>query len=299
MDKPLGTVTSVGITFLVTLLLNTGLNYYTGDRGTIGVSRLIPVEDKVLRVVTIENYSKEFLDGVALEIPASVSLKSLVTDTPVVITETPQTSNGANRLVKIGQISPRLVTRIIIPATADALTLPVRVLNAEATGLSLRHDDQLVSPMLRALISAFIIAAITAAAVFFAIRYFERKLKATDEKMDSLLTNYDRLRSRSDDIQNRLAKQRLLLQARLFDFSKELDYWRNTIKTILLNSGADNRTTDSIIQFVTKTLGTFGTQEPAGSFESVRMVAGWLAEAERESSVAYSAVKTSGSNQND
>ena len=282
MSKPLSTVASVGITFLVTLLLNTAMNYYSSDKGTVGISRSIPIGGKLVTVVTIENYTKEFLDGVALEVPVAVSLASLFSDAPVKLSEESQTHAGSTRLVRVDQINPRLVTRIFVPVPAGVEGSQIRIANAEASGVSLRRDDELQSPLRKALLDALVVAAIYALLALAAVYYMKRENKALEKRVDALSTQAEGWRSEIKGIETRVTKQRLLLQARLFDYAKELEYWRTTIRTLLLKAGAEKSSVDTLISDVTKSLGTHGTREPAEGFEAIRVAAGWLAEAERK-----------------
>jgi hypothetical protein len=281
LTKPLSTVASVGITFIVTLVLNTLLNYYSSDRGTIGVSRSVPIDGKTFTVVTIENYSRDFLDGIAIEIPSDVSTPSLFSDTPITVTDAPHSHKAATRIVKVGQVSPRLVTRIFIPSSTTQPSGLVRIANTEASGVSFRRDDELESPLKKALVPALVIATLYAIFAFASTYLARRETKDARDDLDRMKKEIDAIRTKMDVASGNLAKQRILLQARLFDYSKELSFWRNAVKALLLDSGASKKTSEAILRKVTETLGTHGTSEPADGFSSIRIAAGWLAEIER------------------
>jgi hypothetical protein len=284
LNNSFNTIVSVGITFIVTLVLNSALNYYASDRGTIGISRSVPIEGKSLTVVTIENYSREFLDGVALEIPTSIPLENLFSDTPVMFVDAPLPHQAKSRSVRINQISPRLVTRVFIPAPIGASSPLIRIANPEASGVSLRRDDELESPLRKAVLSALVVAVLYA--VFTLVNAFisRRDTKALRGEVEGLSSQAKRLSSRVNDVETRAAKHRLLLQARLFDYSKELEHWRNAFKTLVLSSGGKSNSAEAAIREVTKMLGTHGTREPAEGFESIRVAAGWLSDIERSGS---------------
>lgn len=52
----------------------------------------------------------------------------------------------------------------------------------------------------------------------------------------------------------------ILYLARLGDYSKELNFWRDTIRKITYNSTNKNNGTESIIDIVTKSLKTYRTR---------------------------------------
>lgn len=87
MSKPLSTAGSVIVTFLTTLILNAGINYWSSDKGAISVGQPLDLDGRTVVVVSIENYTNEFMQGIALELPVSVPLSSVVADSPVKLTE--------------------------------------------------------------------------------------------------------------------------------------------------------------------------------------------------------------------
>jgi hypothetical protein len=63
--------------------------------------------------------------------------------------------------------------------------------------------------------------------------------------------------------------------ARLSDYAKELSFWRDTIRKILVEQGQTLKDTDTIINNVTKSLKTYSTKalEDIESFESIKIAA--------------------------
>lgn len=287
MNKSLGTVGSVVLTFFVTLVLNTLLNFYTSEKGSVSVSRPIQIDGSRVVVVTMENQSSDFLNGLVIEIPAGVKTTSLVAE-PAITIEDVASSQGKQKLLKLGQISPRLVSRLFVPIPEGT----VRIANADASGVALRQDDRLESPLRIALLSALFVAVLYALVEGVSTFHASRKRKALREEIASLRKDHDAAAAdakqvRSDlegevkSVNARVAKHRILLQARLFDYSKELEFWRNTIRSLLLDSGSDKRTPEELISKVTASLGTYGTKSSGESYETIRVAARWLSEAEQ------------------
>lgn len=286
MNKPTSTVVSVAITFFLTLFFNTLVNFYSSDKGTIGISRSVSLDGRNLTVITIENHSMEFIDGIAVEIPAGVLTKSLFADTPITIVDVPASNVSATRIVKVGQVSPRLVTRIFIPLPQGPGVAQVRIANTEATGMAFRADDQLESPLKKALASAVVVALLYTIFTVVSTYLARRETREMRERQDELTKELRTVKERMDAVNNNIAKQRILLQARLSDYSKELNFWRNTIKQLVLTRGGSAESVDALIEKVTRSLGTHGTKAPAEGFDSIRIAAGWLAEAEKGRAVA-------------
>lgn len=292
MSKPLGIVSSVAITFLTTLALNTALNYFTADRGTIATSGPVLINGESVTVVTIENFTKEILSGLALELPIAIPLSAIKSDSPVQLVDAAGMNAGLSRLVTVNGVAPRRVTRIFISAP-DAGPAPMpRLVNTDAAGLNVRNEGQLRSPLFNALMSALLVAAFYAMLSAAITIYFERKLEDLSGRVEKLKTAMesqeaetreaqDKLKGKLRDVEGRLAKQRLLLQARLFDYAKELTFWRSTIAKVLLDRGGTLTSAEDVTKAVTSALETHGANVEPKDFEAVKIAAAWLREAER------------------
>jgi len=289
MDKSLNTVASVMVTFITTLFLNTAINYFASDRGAVSVSAPITIDGRTVTVVSVENYSAEFLQGVALELPATVPLSAIASDGPVKLSEPPGPYPSGTRLVTLDQLSPRLLTRLFITWPQGAASVTPRIANISAPGLRVRHENELESPLRNALISGLVVAIAYALVTVAVGAYASRRIAQLREELTSVqakvkeqdernVTFSDKVRK----VEARMAKTRLLLQARLFDYAKELDFWRNTMAKLLLAHGGAQKSASDLIDAVTDSLKTFGTREPPRDFEAVRIAAAWLASAERE-----------------
>ena len=138
MTKFLGPIGSVAITFFVTLFLNTVANYYANEKGAIGLSRPIEINNARFVVMTIENHSADFLTGIVIEVPTTVTAMSIVAD-PAISVDEIASSPGKQKLLKIGQISPRVVSRLFIPVPNGLPETTVRLVNREASGVTLRQ----------------------------------------------------------------------------------------------------------------------------------------------------------------
>jgi cell division protein FtsB len=289
MSKTISTATSVAITFVTTLVLNTSLNLVTSDRGTVSVSRPILIEGKSLVVVSIENYTTDFIQGLAIELPISIPIGAIVADSAVQLSEPQPPHPAGSRLLTISQIPPRLVTRLFVSIPQGAAAFTPRLVNSAASGVRVRHENELESPLKNALLTALIVALIYAAFSAVVAAYARRQVDSLRQDVDKLKaevetkqTGSDKTREYVDRLQVRLAKQRLLLQARMFDYAKELQFWRNAVTKLLLAKDGDLKTANDVVVAVTEQLGTHGTKGPHQDYESVLVAASWMAQVERE-----------------
>lgn len=293
MSTAQNTILTVLLTFLVTFGLNAAMNYYSSDKGSIGISRSIQVGGKSLTVVTIENYSRDFMNEVAIEIPSVLPISEILTDAPVILTDTPPPYQGRTRVVKLGQISPRLVTRVFIPLP-DAMSHGlIRVANPDASGLSLRKDDEIESPLRKALLHAFVVSVMYVIFTLVSAYYTGLRVARIEERLAKLNNNLDKTSAMTEYLRKMVteagvtsSKQRLLLQARLFDYAKELEFWRNAFRTLILSKSGSTQNADELIKSVTDELKTHGTKASTHQFETIRIAAEWLSDAERKSAAS-------------
>jgi hypothetical protein len=292
LTKTISSVSSVAITFIVTLILNFFVNFYSNDRGVISVSSPVKIGEATLVVVTIENQSKSVLSGLVLEVPSTISLETVSSEPALSLEEISSSSKGLSRLVSISQVRPGHVSRIYFRQTSPG-TSAIRISNPDASGLKIREDDNLESPLRTAFFSALFMAFVYACVqAVFSYDIFKRQ-KALSQQASDLKERHTRETAENGEklevIQQELrqtraliTKQRLLLQARLQDYSIELTFWRNSVRSFFLRSSADSKEAEKLIETVTSQLKTHGTRaETERNFESLRLAANWLADAEK------------------
>lgn len=293
MLKTIGSVGMIVTTFFVTLILNTAVNYYARDKGTVSISEPVPIGNIESRVVTIENYSSETLDGLVLEVPKSVEVAAITTKPAMSVEAIPSVANGNTRLLKVSQIHPRYVSRIFIAIPIGEANSVVRVSNLESSGLTSRYDDRLESPLKFALYAAFLVAFLYAIVEAISLYIASKEREKLHEKIDNLRRDSSQeikqlerrselMDKKADRLGTLLTKQRLLLQARMFDYSKELSFWRNSVRSLLLQRGGTTQGADELFRQVTDSLNTFGTKaKDEHSYENLKVAIRWLSEAEK------------------
>lgn len=297
MTKTIGSVGTVVITFFVTLILNTAVNYYARDKGTISVSEPMVIGERESRVVTIENYSSESLDGLVLEVPREISISGVSTKPAMKVEEISSAASGKTKLLAVSNIHPRYVSRIFITSPEGEFSGAVKVSNYESSGLSLKYDERLESPLKFALFAALFVAILYAIVEAVSLYVAAKERDKLHKKIDDLRRESDQatkdirrkaelMDKKANGLSDLLAKQRLLLQARIYDYSKELSFWRNTVKTFLIQRGCTDKSAEELVEHVTSSLKTFGTKSnDEHSYESMKIAARWLSESEKEAGV--------------
>lgn len=286
MSKSLGIVSSVAITFVTTLALNTALNYFSSDKGTISTSGPVSVNGTSVAVVSIENYTKETLSGIALELPVTTPLSAITSDSPVQLADSPGVHASQTRLITVNQVAPRRITRIFVSAPPNETAPIPRLTNTESAGLDIRDERKLRSPLYNALLAALFVAVFYAALSAALTVYFDRRMKELTDRLEKVRAeaekSHDTATSRLSAVEARLAKQRLLLLARISDYATELQFWRSTVAKLLLEKGGTLKSADDVARVVTSSLRTHGTSDKPLDFEAIKVAAAWLSHAEEK-----------------
>jgi ribosomal protein S13 len=292
MDSTTKSIASVVVTFFVTWILNSVVNFYVSEKGAVAMSRPVTINGKLFVVVTFENYTKSFLDSIVIDVPKYVALQEIVVDAPISLIDSKRAAGGQARSIEIGALSPGAVTRLFIPAASERDAALVRIVNGETLGISNKREDALASPLQRSVLTGLFIAFVYAIVAFFVVRHDLRVEKRMSEKFDQVKKELDDARVVQSELRTeynidikrldtRVAKTRLLLQARLFDYAKELEFWRNTVRTLLMQGGKSEKVADTLIEKVVRDLNTHGTNSSVKDYEAIQVAARWLAETEK------------------
>lgn len=88
-----------------------------------------------------------------------------------------------------------------------------------------------------------------------------KKYEEINKKYEERGRVLDAYYERSNNIENINRKNKIVLLARMKDYKKELDFWKDTIRKILYKENYSLKECDSIFTYVTENLKTYGTLE--------------------------------------
>ncbi len=283
MSKYLNVAAAVVITFLVTLTLNTAVEYFDDAKGTVSVSDASLINGQAYVTVTCANYTDKLINGLLIKTPKTINVSDIFASEPVDVVESVATKSS-KRYFQISKIPPHTLTRLTILVSNQAPEVPVSVMNAESLGLKFKSEYDLTSHLWSALKNAVIAAAIYAIImfIFYYVHEINRskiywELKNVRKEAES---QGDLLRKRIEDIESYYTKMKLLLLAKISDYAKELSFWRNTIR-LLAASEENKKKAEEIIGKITETLKTYGTHTDNLDLDPEKIEAAWSAEAEK------------------
>jgi hypothetical protein len=305
MKKYADTIVTVALAFVVTLVMNTGLAVWRQNRGTMVIGDPIIGGSVAYRPVDISNDESDPLDGVIISVPRETDLGGILASRPVHIDDLPDnTGTLAARRIKISGIEPGFTTRLLLPIPELRLHGQVEAINPVQVNLDTRKTDATGDRLTRALriaaSSAGLYALVVGVFAFWGFAYQERlraearlaheeftkKQEALGRKADQtkseLLESQQELAQLQRELQGTWARLRILFVARLSDYRKELDFWRDTIRKVLYTQGRSEQDREALIREVTMSLKTYGTSSQAEDFPTIQAMALLLARADQE-----------------
>lgn len=296
MKKIADTMVAVAITFAVTLALSFVVQLLTQDKGTVMIGPVVTIQGQLYMPTDISNLTHELLDNVVLSIPESTDSQSIVSSSPIEVEEVPDViGTSIRKRIQVSGLEPSQVTRLLVPISDQDVAELVRLVNAEQVRLAIERVEGLERPISLAMKDALVTATIYAAIVAIGLFRFYAQLsdlreqsEAWSKKLDEAVAEQREVELRvaaaqaeseeqASELANKLRRIQILMSARLSDYSKELTFWRDTIRKILYQATGDSKASETVINHVTETLRTYGTRSgTADDFETINVLAGIL-----------------------
>ena len=92
------------------------------------------------------------------------------------------------------------------------------------------------------------------------ISVIKANLEKSREEQEANHVTIRGLKFQMEELENRGARLKLLLLSRLHDYSKELTFWRDTVRKIIFQSTKQKTDVELIIETVTENLKTYGAK---------------------------------------
>jgi hypothetical protein len=283
MGKYFNITITVLITFILTLTLNTAVEYLNDPKGTVSVSDTTLINGQAYVIVTCANYTDNLINGLLMKTPKTITLSDIFASEPVELVESAIT-RPSRRYFQISKIPPHTITRLTIHVVNQEPDILVSVMNAESLGLKFKSEYDLTSHLWSALKNALISAAIYAVIIF--IFYYVHELNRNKIYWEiknirkEAESQADFLRKRIEYLEAYYTKMKLLLLARISDYSKELSFWRNTIR-LMIAGKENNKNAEELINQIAESLKTHSPDADNLDQDAVKLVAAWIAEAEK------------------
>ncbi len=254
------------------------------DKGTIRFGPTVLLKDIPYAPIIISNYRNELLEGIKLSVPSYVDIYAIDTSNPIHISKDEDVIGVYKEIpLTISGIESNQITSIYVPLENEEDLNRCRILNAQEVGLKVKTYSEIFSPSQKIFMESLPGAIIAFLLVTVLIIW---KSKEVDESQKGLKRAEKQIRETDRsilEIKNLVERQKLLLLSRISDYTKELDFWRDTIRKILFSQKFSKQKVEAIITQVTNNLETYGTLKQANDFDAISTLAGMLEKQNKES----------------
>lgn len=262
--------------FFLSFIGNFALEYFAVDRGSILIGPPTNIDGRFFASVDITNYTADPLQGLLLSVPKETNVAKIISTSPLRISEVQDSvASEKARRVAISDIEPRHITRLFVPLSNEDEGQSVYPVNPKQIYVSTGYFAGVTNPVeiavLKAVQSALIYAVIVALFGFWVNEKISASEKKAAELRKSLAESESRLAEHLKSLTEQQTKaietasrMKLLLVRRLSDYSKELQFWRDTVRKLLYSSNGDQKIADKLFNEVSKTLKTYTAKTDSG-----------------------------------
>lgn len=273
---------AIGV-FTLNLLLNFITGYFSADKGVITIGPIVHIGKDMFALVSLSNLDRDPTSGLMLSIPAKTQVTSIRASAPV---ETQSVSdsvgNEVRKHIKVSAIEPGRVTALMMPIERKEDLSLITALNERQIQYSLESSDSVHSwlreTLYKSLITASIMALLYAAFLWYiTLRQQELEKKAADltkrlEKVSSeSKERHDKATLEIAELRSTTLRIKLFYMNRISSLSKELDFWRDTIRKILYKT--DGKAVETLLSDIRAHLKTYSNDSKEKDFETIEALA--------------------------
>jgi hypothetical protein len=266
-------LTSSIITFLVTV----GIGLSMMPNGIVYIDDPIKISNNYLVTVGIINYTDKILDDILVELPGKI--KGVHINRELEYSIEKYHTSGHGEFIRIKRITEKTNNQLVIEYEPSGERV-IQVSNLRNNNLKLIKKTEYLNPFKESIRFAAISGILYAIVMgltyyFFSIQQEKRKegyereiknvkdiLEDRKDEIERVLSDGKELKREQEDLKKKLKdtetryhKYRLLYVARISEYRKELDFWRDTLRKTINNS----EISEKIIKEITASLKTYGT----------------------------------------
>jgi hypothetical protein len=267
----------------------------TQSNGIVRVSASVSINQQFFSTVDVIVFNNQQLDGLIVNVPNSLIYSEIAASRPIQIERVPDSlGTNANARIKLSGFEPHVLTRLLIPFRTNSTPQAISITNKREKSLDVEYADSIDNPRIVLAEKAAVYSVVDGVFIFIACLWFEKRwrdLKAESLEIhktaDSLLEKAEKQGERIEAIKNESRIERdnqrntalrikIVLLARLKDTSRELEFWRDTVRRILISIPDGEKRAEKVIAEITNTLKTYAAQAREPDFDTLEVYAAML-----------------------
>jgi hypothetical protein len=288
--KVMETIISSLLLGALTLAFNLTFSYFFIEKGTIRIGEPIQIGQNQFQIsISLMNFSNKNINNLEIKLPLNVEANNIFVSQPIMINKI--NTNYGNNSGSVYQVSKlasheNITIAIITSNKIDANQVAI---NNNGNNVEVEYIDKVTSPLKKS-IGTWTVNALIYAALFGLTNYitdrrrqkqiseyydkWERNKKEIQEETErmskrindqekerlKILEESEKLNQKIQKIHDTHMKWRVMYLSKLRDFSKELNFWRDTIRKITYKSSENKIDSNELINIVTNNLQTYQTK---------------------------------------
>lgn len=261
----LDSIVTVVTTTIVYFLLSLISTVFLADDGCVRISGTYKNENGYCKNIELVNYSNNYQNEIYLKLPSSVTIKNESSISTLLIEKENLNVQDIN-LYKLNQIQPQSSTVIVLELENENDS--IQFTNLKEKKFSLETQGKIESPKLKLFMqllpNALLYIIIFSITQIISNYYIGKHQKEYNEKLEEKNIKLDEIQKTLDDAKEDLKfiKKRFqiivfFLKKQLSDYSKENEFWRNTVRQLLYNGDKKNKKAEQLFETVTNQLQTY------------------------------------------
>lgn len=248
-----GIITAL-IPSIILLIINSSLYLFQKEKVNISITSSIYIDNKYITTINIKNYQKN-------KSISEINLWTKDIDVDKVHTDISNNYDEANNHIKLKELSPGYNGAVIIYSDKE--------INEENLSLELNEKVNVVflksqkeSSYIK--ITEYLVIVLIYFIEFASIAIINQKninkeKERTNKECDKIRETLEKQEERTKKLFKYEENNRFRLQRRLWDYSKELNFWKDTIRKMLYKSRDRELNNEEIFKIVTQNLKTYRT----------------------------------------
>ena len=294
-NKIKDTIVSVITTSIIYFLMSLLTTIFFADKGCVRISGLYKEGGLWKQNIELVNYSNQYQNEIYLKTPTTVIIEN-ENNISTVFIEKDIINSEEFYLYKINHIQPTSSTIIVLKL--ENKDDRIFFTNLKEKRFSLETQGSIENPKFRLfkqlLPNAILYILIYSISQFIVSYYIGKrqeelteKIKEKNKKFDEIERTLDKTQTKLRDVELKLHKTVFFFKKQLSDYSKENEFWRNTIRQLLYTGDKKGKKAEQLFEIVTNQLQTFSVKSKRNlDLNEIIFVAEELEEYDKKKSIA-------------